>query len=305
MVYCTNCGNENPGHATTCANCGAMIQASPGRETPPPPPMRGAAYPGAGEAPGRLVPRDLGEMLSETFRVYKTGFSTFFIIALIAQIPGFIFTLTAGEFLGGDAGDLSELSPLWPILVVFVQGLITLPAQGAAIISVAHQYLGRAMSIGESYRKALYVLLSLISSYIVFFIIVGLCVFLSGFIIGIPLLFLVLVYWFAYVQAIVIENIRGPIQPLGRSSRLVQGSWWRVFGIGIVYVIVLAVLFIGAGIPGFIIGIFNETAAVIVLTISGSLVLPVAFIGAALVYFDLRIRKEGYTLERLEAEIGP
>ncbi len=297
MVYCTNCGNENPGHATTCANCGAMIQASPGPETPPPPPMRGIAYPGAGEAPGGFAPRDLGELVSETFRVYKTGFSTFFLIALIAQIPTLIFTLVVG--------DIFSLSRPLLVVMFFVQGLISLLSQGATITAVAHQYLGREVSVGESYRRALYVALSLISSYIVFFIVVGICAFLSGFIIGIPLLFLVLVYLFCYVQAIVIENRRGPIEPLRRSYGLVKDSWWRVFGIGIVYVIIFAVLYMAAGIPGFIIGIFNETASVIVITISGSLVLPVAFIGTTLVYLDLRIRKEGYTLEMLEAEVGP
>ena len=49
----------------------------------------------------------------------------------------------------------------------------------------------------------------------------------------------------------------------------------------------------------------NGGVAIVLLGISLSLVIPACFIGATLVYFDLRVRKEGYTLERLEAEIGP
>ena len=39
-------------------------------------------------------------------------------------------------------------------------------------------------------------------------------------------------------------------------------------------------------------------------TIWSTLLTPILHIGATLVYFDLRVRKEGYTLETMAAEVA-
>jgi len=131
---------------------------------------------------------------------------------------------------------------------------------------------------------------------------IGLAVVLSLVLIGLPLLVYVLVVWFFYTQAIIIEG-QGPVAALLRSWALVRGTWWRVFGIGIVFVLVLGIAGVFAAIPGLILFMANETLGNLLVSASTVLVAPIAYVGATLVYFDLRVRKEGYNVEMLRREL--
>jgi hypothetical protein len=107
-------------------------------------------------------------------------------------------------------------------------------------------------------------------------------------------------------QAIVLEG-HGPLAGLARSWRLVGQSFWRSLGI-----VILVFLF--ASIVSFIV----QLPALLVLTFTGAIlnnpvlyqsvnllvaylalivVLPFQFIIFTLLYYDLRVRKEGYDLE--------
>ena len=83
-----------------------------------------------------------------------------------------------------------------------------------------------------------------------------------------------------------------------------RGSWWRVFGIGVVFVLIefglLMVSLIAASILASLIPAMGD----ILNTGVGALLFPINAVGATLVYLDLRVRKEGYTLEEMASEIG-
>ena len=83
-----------------------------------------------------------------------------------------------------------------------------------------------------------------------------------------------------------------------------RGTWWRVFGIVIVYVLVLLGLLIVGAILVDILSFSSQTVGSIAFAAVNALLLPIMPIGATLVYFDLRVRKEGYTLDDLAAEMG-
>ncbi len=283
--YCTNCGSENPRGSTFCTNCGAPLQASatPGAPVDAPP------YRAPTQARSFLPPRDLSELVSETFRVYGGSFRTFFFIALIAQVPFLIVELVPNVVV----------SPIFSIVgFVFV-----LLASGAMIYAVACQHLGREVGVGECYRRAWRMFWPLLGSLIAFLIILLISGLLIGIIIGIVLFFYFLVSRFFYHQAVILEGM-GPLQALRRSRDLVRGSWWRVFGIGIVFVVLLLVISLIVSIPGSIASVYSPITGIFLLTIAQGVVMPLGYIGATLVYFDLRIRKEGYTLETMASEMG-
>jgi hypothetical protein len=107
-------------------------------------------------------------------------------------------------------------------------------------------------------------------------------------------------------QAIVLEE-RGPMEGLTRSWRLVGQSFWRTLGIVLLvfvfaYIIalivqlpVLAVLAIsGALINNLTLYQFVNVLAAYGVTI---LILPLQFTIFTLLYYDLRVRKEGYDIE--------
>ena len=286
-ILCPGCRSENPQDAQYCVRCGADMSA------PPLPPSPSAAGPVA-EVPqqtGRPLPvRDLGELVGETFRVYRQSFWAFVLIALVAQVPLLVaqFVPTSGPFLVVD------------ILLIVAAVVLDLVAAGAMAIAVASQYLGREVRVRVCYGWAFARLVSLLASAIVYVVAVILS-FVT--IIGIPLSFYLLVRWFFFTQAIMLDGKRGPRQAFGRCHQLTGGSWSRLFGIGIAFVSLEIGAWLVAIIPGSIVSVFNPTFGAVVFTLGQWIVLPIGYIGATLVYFDLRARKEGYSLAQMAGEV--
>ena len=67
MAYCASCGSENPLEAVNCVRCGADVHSPPPVDTP----IDAAPDRAPEVATGTLPPRDIGELLSETFRVLR------------------------------------------------------------------------------------------------------------------------------------------------------------------------------------------------------------------------------------------
>ena len=122
-------------------------------------------------------------------------------------------------------------------------------------------------------------------------------------IIGIALFFYLLVIWFFAFEAIMIEG-KESIAALGRSRELVRGNWWRLFGVGVVFVLIFGAVSIAGGIAGLVLEIFSPVPGQLAFTAATVLVFPVMSIGRTLVYLDLRVRKENYNLGVLAAEAG-
>lgn len=110
------------------------------------------------------------------------------------------------------------------------------------------------------------------------------------------------VLWIFWAQTVMIEN-KGLRAGLGRSWRLVRGSFWRVLLIAIVAYIFIATI---TATPTYAISIvavmLPQTAIATALnsavsTLIGIFVTPLWSTLLTLVYYDLRIRKEGFDLE--------
>lgn len=113
-----------------------------------------------------------------------------------------------------------------------------------------------------------------------------------------------------YPQAVVVEG-QGPIESISRSWRLVKGMMWRTVGIvlvltflgGVLSTIILLLLLAIGGLVGVTIDNPIESYGLIVSffeliqLLSTMLVLPFTLIGLTLLYYDLRVRKEGLDLE--------
>ena len=117
------------------------------------------------------------------------------------------------------------------------------------------------------------------------------------------------VAWAFALPVLLVEGLRGP-SALGRSYALVRGRWWRTFGVialGFLLAIVISTLARGVFLLGLLIA--DDDALVLVLsTIAGIVGLAVSapFQAALLtvLYFDTRVRSEGFDLELLAGEVG-
>jgi hypothetical protein len=118
-----------------------------------------------------------------------------------------------------------------------------------------------------------------------------------------------LFFWVRFLfvpYAVVLEN-RGITQSITRSWNLVSGSFWRTLGIMLLITIMVAIItFVPAFILGMGVGVITvvtQNAAlsqifnVLVNYATNMLTMPLSLIGMTLLYYDLRVRKEGYDME--------
>lgn len=126
---------------------------------------------------------------------------------------------------------------------------------------------------------------------------------------------LIAVRFLFITQAIVIEGY-GPMRSLGRSWRLVSGSFWRVLGIAFVlFLLVQVVAYLPTIIVSFILGAtmgslvdplqnytLRQSLLILVNYVAQILVLPLQLGAYTLLYYDLRIRKEGFDIQLLAEE---
>ena len=283
-LICPNCGVTSIPKDNTCDHCGtpltvASVSASP--EARPNDVSRDMAQPAA---PPEFGHRGLGDFFAETVRIYRRYPKVFLAISVAPQIPA-LFGLVI---------------PSLPAEVVFtILGVaIGAIAQGAVIITVAHIYSGHAPSTAVSYRRAYQLGLTLVAGQFFLLLLLAASSALILFLIGIPMLIFFIVLLAFFPQAVVIERM-GMVAAFRRSAVLVQGDWWRIFGIGccygsiVVIPMILALVLVSASAP------FFGFAAMLVI---GTAAMPWMLIGATLVYFDLRLRKEDFTLETLAGE---
>ena len=296
-MHCSQCGHENPDDAQFCGECGAA-QGGERREPGPYRPMDSV------EGSGDIPTRDLGQLIDATFKVYGKAIIPFFAIALIPQIPSMLSLAVGGPAEDASVADatLTDAS-LTDTILTLASVLIGIVAGAASVFCVGQVLAGRNVDVMDCYGRALSVLLPLLATTII----IGLALVGSAILvlvlIGIPLFFFVLVIWFFAVQAVAIES-KSTFDALRRSQELVKGNWWRVFGIGVLFILLGIALLVPPIIVSVIVGSVNEVLSSVVMVVAFALVTPVLYIGSTLLYIDLRARKEGYGLQGLMDDLA-
>jgi hypothetical protein len=98
---------------------------------------------------------------------------------------------------------------------------------------------------------------------------------------------------------------------LSRSANLVQGYWFRVFGTMLLFGLIIAVVEYAVLIPlqmlggTFIKGALGMGLQQIIATALSMVLVPLMMTGLVVLYYDLRVRKEGFDLQVLMGQIAP
>jgi len=281
-----------------------------------------------------LRPRNLEDILGETFRVYGRNFLKLLVIVAIVEVTlgaiwiilGIIFDLASLPYIVIERKLESLTSPL--IITVIVMLVISITASilmlGALIHSVVEQYRRQTIAIANAYIFALNRLVAMTGAgFLVFIIIsaivaIGVVVVMYSWIgwillaVGILTATYFAIDW-AFILPVTLMQGVGPIDSLARSSALVKRNWWRVLGIMLVVGLITAA--IGSAFA------FGSTAAIRAMATTGPasaisdtvvisailerllavgiiigsvLATPILAIGGTLLYYDLWIRKESY-----------
>lgn len=271
----------------------------------------------------KLRPLGIGEILDAAINIYRSRFGQMVLAVALLVIPTQV--LAAVVALSADESD--ELTTAGGYVANFLINLLSIAAASLATAAsmkiVSSAYLGQESDWRSSLRMAFSKSGPLLGATVLLILIAaaaGFGVVLAGFLAGpagvIPLL-LVLVplgIYFAvsisvFVPALMVEDT-GAWGSLKRSRELIRGRWWPVLAC-------LFVSFLLANIvTGVIQGVFaagslaadNYILSVLVFAIGGTIAscITTPFLAAAvsMIYFDLRVRKEGFDLELLARTLG-
>lgn len=243
-----------------------------------------------------LSTRTLGDVVSDTWRIYKDNFWKIVGISAIVQIPVTIVVAVMVLVLAGTgmaSGFFDEPNPdpavlfsgsFVALLVVFTGVLMAAFAvmfivmEGAVTHAVCQQYVWQPISVRLAFRRVFRRFWPMLGAILLAF----LAVFLMAItIIGIPFAIYFGLRWYFVLQVSLLEDA-SPVEALRGSSELVEGNWWRVLGITFVLsFIISAVTFLPSFVP--IIGPI----------IVNILAWPAYTIVKTLLYCDLRLRAEG------------
>ncbi len=280
---CDNCQGLLPPASKFCPNCGAP---RPILDNP-------------------LGPKTLGEILGGAFQNYRAGFLGIVIIVAVVQVPLSLFGFWIGPLLESALVELEEtfypqfdssfdiaslIEALRPVYLLFASLIIaswltSSLMNGALIYGVSGQMLGKPISVGRAYSFSIGRYGAMLGASFL----AGLAVILMAItFIGIPFAIFFAVRWFFVYQTASLERC-GPRTALARSSGLVRGNWWRVFGILLLIAIILA---IANGITSAILVLMPFVGSIL-LVVFAVLLAPIMVLAATLLYHDLRVRRDG------------
>ncbi len=258
----------------------------------------------------QLRPLSIGEILDVAFKLYFRHWKTFMAIVALIAIPAAALTglIIASTIDFASKGKLyyvdnsAQTSGVIVILVVALVALLLITA--CAFRAVSQAYLGHRPSLGESIRFALPRLFSLLW----IFILAGLGTVIGFLLLVIPGVYL-LVAWFAVVPVLLVEGAKGS-RALGRSRELVKGRWWSTFGVLLVLGILISVTSaIGQQVASALLSSSSSVATIVTVTqvvdaLTRIVTEPIAVAGVVVLYFDLRVRREGFDVSLMIDQLG-
>ncbi|GAA1228293.1 glycerophosphoryl diester phosphodiesterase membrane domain-containing protein [Kitasatospora nipponensis] len=309
---------------------------------PPPGGHPGWSYPPPSPKPGviPLRPLGVGEILDGSIatarRHWRTVLGLSLVVAVLTQT-----TVTAIEWWSRNGGRDLASAPLLGVGALLSQVAVLLMTALLTIV-VSHAILGKSITLGEAWRAARPQLWKLVGlTLLITLVVVG--IMLAGFV---PLIVLALVsdggpvtalglpfalagagaaLWMYLrlslaTSALMLEK-QGVRAAMARSRRLVRGSWWRIFGIRLLGVLLSSLLSGMVTIPFTVIASASGSdpitslggdpsqaqplSALVILAIGGVIASTITFPIQAginvLLYVDQRIRREALDLELARA----
>ena len=261
-------------------------------------------------------PRSTSELIDGTIRVVRANFGTLIPLALVGALPMIVLLGMFPLIMTGAVPEMSIFAVMGGLSIVW---LFWFPVfEGATVHAVSEAYLGRTASAGASLRFAMsrygsvlgsvilkyagsVALPALIVAFLSLFLpapAVGMLIVVAG--VAVILIFLRL----SLLPATVLMEDNGFTDGVRRSISLTDGHKGRIFlamlliyiiwiAIYMVFYFALALAFVGAPFVGMVLG-----------QIVGALGYPLFWTLTALLYFDLRIRKEAYDIELMSQSLS-
>lgn len=263
----------------------------------------------------QMRPLSVGELLDSSFAAVRRNFGTLVLCTLVVVVPLAILDTLIQASTTDYSFDFTTPTTLYQDEGAYYAGLLSsrllgvvgstlataacLRALGGALVG---DKVGTRTSLGYAARRlgpllwvAILYALALVG---------GLLLLLVGAIWTFVLFVLA-------TPAVLFEDQRG-LAAMRRSRDLIADHWWRVFGVLLVMYLIVAVLqgslvLVLTGVV--LVNSDNEVLNAVILTAANiiglAISLPLLAAVTTHIYFDLRVRKEGFDLQLLAQRIGP
>jgi hypothetical protein len=265
-----------------------------------------------------LRPMTLGEVLDRTFTLYRQHFLLFAGIAMLPNLVmllfNFVILLFSRETASGKLPDFTSPGMVGgfvagalgsAVLLIVLVGI----TQAATVSAVSNLFLGRETSVREAYAAAKGQILTVI----------GIMV-LTGLATGIGFLFLIvpgiyLACRLAVSVPVSVVEQESPVSSMERSMELTKGYGGQVFLLFLLVIVLTYVVTLIFQLPVFFFAVKAALAkqqvsvgisaySYVASFASQVIVGPVGTISAALMYYNLRVRKEGFDIQHLMNTLG-
>jgi hypothetical protein len=226
-------------------------------------------------------PRDVATLFRDALGVYGAHIFTFIAIGAVIVVPVQVIVSGIGlEQLTAPYD--SSPAPAEAIIPTAVNFLVVAPLITAICI---HALRSVAAGEGPAAGRAIVAGFEAFTPLFAAVLLAGVGVAL-GLVLILPGIYLA-IRWFFAPQAVVIDGERGP-PALRRSGGLVQGFWWRTFGI--VLLSQLPGVLIGVPFASLAAGSDRQLFALIGEIVTQTVAAPFVALVATLLYYDLRAR---------------
>jgi hypothetical protein len=268
-----------------------------------------------------MRPLNLGETLDASIKIVRARWKTLAMVMIVIALPleianVLIISSTTNVYQVGSTFSASGTTKTTysdsgayaagQVAILALTFLSYLIGNVACYRAISDTYLGRPTSaraslsfaasrMGATLWLTILLVIGLILAFVALFL---------------PFIWL-LIAWSVALPVMLVEGRGGP-SALGRSFKLVEGRWWATAGR---FVVAYILVFVVTGVVGAAFGALSgvlvsdtSTGALILEHVVNFLVSLVVtpFVAAVttLVYFDLRVRKEGFDLALLAERMG-
>ncbi len=265
-----------------------------------------------------LRPLSIGEILDAGIKVVLRNWKTLIGCTIVLMAPLALLYVVAIASIDPEQlelipetttepGELPEAAEFIGYGITFLIGAIALVVSyGTCFKAVSDAWLGKKPTVGESLRYGLRRSPQVFALSVIWF----LFALVAWIPCGIPLIWLG-VAWSLSIPALLFERV-GPFKALGRSYGLTQQRWWATLGLLLVGWLLVTIL---GGIAQVILSLIaqlvapesvlaNGLAQGVGLTIGNAITYPYLTAVVTILYFDQRVRKEGFDLQLMAETLG-
>lgn len=274
-----------------------------------------------------LRPRSFSELIDATFVLVRARFSALATVGALMMLPGMILSLVVLAILpasvreatsrgGAAAAMFADGMPGWAIGALIAATLVGMVMYtvgfGALVTLASNAYLGRATDVAQALSRGAAqgwtLFFAALQKYLLVFVLifiggavgtgfgivapVALVVIVPAIIVGAGMLFTM---WSLTTPVVMLEETTSG-DALSRSAVLTKGRRLRLLGMyavmGILVYILLIVAVFSVGLV-----VRNAIAAQMISNVVSIVLYPLVAVLVTVVYYDLRIRSEGFDLE--------